>query len=56
MVESASQIKQQGATGAYTREFDTMKNKIDEVNRLIETSSISSKDLDNLGTMIDKKT
>ena len=55
VVEAASQIKQQGATGAYTREFDTMKSRVDEVKRLLESSSISSSDLDDLGTMITER-
>lgn len=55
MVEAASQIKQQGATGAYTKEFDSMKSRVDEVKRLLESSSISSNDLDKLVTMIAQK-
>jgi len=54
-VEEASKIKQQGATGAYTREFDTMKNRVDEVKRILESSSISSTDLENLGDMINQR-
>ncbi|XP_021960938.1 laminin subunit beta-1 isoform X2 [Folsomia candida] len=55
VVDAASQIKQQGATGAYTKEFDSMKNRVDEVKRLLESSSISSTDLDTLGSMISEK-
>lgn len=55
VVDAASQVKQQGATGAYTREFEIMKTRVDEVNRLLESSSVSSSDLDDLNRMIDER-
>lgn len=48
-------MKQQGATGAYTREFETMKARVEEVNRLLESSSVSTDDLDDLNNMIDER-
>ncbi|XP_059469528.1 laminin subunit beta-1 isoform X2 [Neocloeon triangulifer] len=52
-IQSASDIKQTGATGAYTREFENMEKKISEVKQLLESSKVSSSDLDNLRNNID---
>jgi len=54
-VEAASQVKQQGASGAYTSDFEIMKYRVDEVNRLLESSSVSSSDLDDLNNMIEER-
>lgn len=51
-MDAASQIKQQGATGAYTREFEMMQTRIDEVKDLLKSSSISSSDLRDLEKQI----
>lgn len=55
VVAAASEIKQQGTTGAYSREFDVMQTRIDEVKNLLKSSSVSTLDLDQLQEMIDKK-
>jgi len=55
VVAAASEIKQQGTTGAYSGQFDVMQNRIDEVKDLIKSSSVSSLDLAELQDMIDEK-
>ncbi|ODN04402.1 Laminin subunit beta-1 [Orchesella cincta] len=55
VVDAASQVKQQGASGAYTSDFEIMKYRVDEVNRLLESSSVSSSDLDDLNDMIEER-
>lgn len=55
MVAAASEIKQQGTTGAYSRDFEVMQARIDEVKHLIKSSSVSSMDLTDLQGIIDEK-
>ncbi|XP_065338114.1 laminin subunit beta-1 isoform X2 [Cloeon dipterum] len=52
-IESASEIKQTGATGAYTREFENMEKEIGEVKQLLESTEVSSHDLEGLQKMIE---
>jgi len=55
VVDAASQIKQQGGTRAYSRQFDAMKGQIDEVKGILESSSVSTADLESLENMITEK-
>jgi len=52
-IKSASEIKQTGATGAYTREFENMEKKIGEVKQLLESTEVSTNDLENLEKLIE---
>nr|XP_023021103.1 laminin subunit beta-1 isoform X2 [Leptinotarsa decemlineata] len=38
MIERADDIKKVGATGAYTKEFDEMQNKLDEIEKLLNNT------------------
>ncbi|KAF4532826.1 hypothetical protein B566_EDAN002677 [Ephemera danica] len=52
-IHNASEIKQTGATGAYTREFENMEKKLDEVRQLLENTTVSSTDLEDLELIIE---
>lgn len=53
-ISEASKIKQTGVTGAYTNEFVYMEKKINEVEQILNSTTISTEDLENLTTLIDK--
>lgn len=48
VIEEAKQIKTTGATGAYTKEFDAMEEKIATIRSLLNNATISSQDIDKL--------
>jgi len=52
-IQSASEIKQTGATGSYTRQFENMEKKIGEVKQLLESTEVSTNDLENLEKLIE---
>lgn len=45
IVVAAGQIRETGATGAYTREFETMENKLTEVRTLLTNTTLSGREL-----------
>ncbi|XP_066949126.1 laminin subunit beta-1 isoform X9 [Macrobrachium rosenbergii] len=45
LIEAAGQIKQTGATGAYSHEFDSMKDKIDDVRDILLSANMTSQNL-----------
>ncbi|KAH6921814.1 hypothetical protein HPB50_005331 [Hyalomma asiaticum] len=45
MINSARQIKQQGTTGVYTREFQEMEEKLHEVEEILNGANITGLDL-----------
>ncbi|KAH7975672.1 hypothetical protein HPB52_004057 [Rhipicephalus sanguineus] len=45
MINSARQIKQQGTTGVYTREFQEMEEKLREVEEILNGANITGLDL-----------
>ena len=48
MIVAASQIRETGATGAYTREFETMETKLTEVRTLLTNTTLSGRELTQL--------
>ena len=55
VVNAASKIKQQGTTGAYKSEFLLMKQRVEEVQKILQDSNVSTSDLQQLQEMIDNK-
>ncbi|XP_046984371.1 laminin subunit beta-1 isoform X1 [Schistocerca americana] len=53
IIQDASKIKQTGATGAYTREFDQMEKKLEEIKQMLSNTSISSQDLESLNKLVE---
>jgi laminin, beta 1 len=53
IIERAKQIKQQGATGAYTKEFEQVEKKIASIREILNNTTISSKDIKKLNDNID---
>jgi hypothetical protein len=56
LIESASQIRRSGATGAYSNEFESMEDKIEDVRNILLTANTTSQDLVALQELIDKLT
>lgn len=54
MIQAASEIKQTGATGAYTREFEKLEKQLDEVKQLLENTTVSPQDLERLENLVEK--
>lgn len=48
VVVAAGQIRETGATGAYTREFETMETKLSEVRTLLLNTTLSGRELSQL--------
>jgi laminin beta 1 len=48
VVVAAGQIRETGATGAYTREFETMENKLADVRALLLNTTLSGRELSQL--------
>ena len=56
LIESASQIRRSGATGAYSHEFESLEDKIDEVRNILLTANATSEDLSTLEALIGQLT
>ena len=54
IIERAKQIKQQGATGAYTKEFEDVEKKIETIREILNNTTVSSKDIKKLNDNIDR--
>ncbi|KAL1456234.1 hypothetical protein WDU94_000979 [Cyamophila willieti] len=54
LINDASNIKQTGAYGAYTKEFELLEKKIEEVKSLMENTTRSSHDLNIMQSMINE--
>ncbi|KAG8239510.1 hypothetical protein J437_LFUL019147, partial [Ladona fulva] len=54
VIEAASKIKQTGATGAYTREFEKMEKRLDEINQLLLNTTVSTHDLEGMEQLIEE--
>jgi hypothetical protein len=54
VIQAASEIKQTGATGADTREFETLEKQLDEVKQRLENPAVSSEDLEGLENLVEK--
>jgi len=47
-IQRAKEIKQVGATGAYTAEFSELDKKLQHIRDLLQNTSVSLKDIDQL--------
>lgn len=47
-IDEANQIKQIGATGAYTKEFNVMERKLGQIRSLLDNTTISANDINKL--------
>ncbi|XP_063219684.1 laminin subunit beta-1 isoform X2 [Bacillus rossius redtenbacheri] len=54
LIQAASEIKQTGVTGAYTQAFEAMEKKLHEVNNLLQNTTVSTQDLENLVQIVEK--
>lgn len=54
IIERAKQIKLQGATGAYTKEFEEVEKKIDIIRDILNNTTVSTKDIKKITDHIDK--
>lgn len=54
VINDASNIKQTGASGAYTKEFELLEKKIEDVKTLVENTTRSSHDLNVMLATIDE--
>lgn len=53
LVEAASQIKQTGATGAYTKEFQEMEGELEQVRDILSSANVTHADIDELQKLVD---
>lgn len=54
IIERAKLIKTQGATGAYTKEFEDVEKKIEIIRDILNNTTVSSKDIKKINDHIDK--
>jgi mevalonate kinase len=54
VIQAASEIKQTGATGAYTREFEKMEKQLNEVAQFLQNTTVSSDDLERLENLVER--
>lgn len=54
IIERAKQIKLQGATGAYTKEFEDVEKKIDTIRNILNNTTVSTKDIKKINDNIDR--
>ena len=54
IIERAKQIKQQGATGAYTKEFEDVEKNIETIRNILNNTTVSTKDIKKINDHIDK--
>ena len=48
MVVKGSNIKTEGAPGAFEKEFKDMEDKLDEVRKIVDGANVTSDDIDDL--------
>ncbi|XP_042867621.1 laminin subunit beta-1-like isoform X3 [Penaeus japonicus] len=56
LIAAAGQIKQTGATGAYSHEFESMEEKIKDVQNILLTANLTSQNLASLSGLISELT
>lgn len=56
LIAAAGQIKQTGATGAYSHEFESMEEKIADVQNILLTANLTSQNLASLSSLISELT
>lgn len=54
IIERAKQIKTQGATGAYTKEFEDVEKKIETIRNILNNTTVSAKDIKKINDNIDR--
>ena len=54
VLKSASEIRLKGATGAYSRQFETMVKKIDEVKQVLDETRLSANQLGDLESLVNQ--
>jgi laminin, beta 1 len=54
IIERAKLIKSQGATGAYTKEFEKVEKNIDEIRTILQNTTVSMKDIQKINDNIEK--
>lgn len=54
IISRAKQIKQQGATGAYTKEFEEVEKKLDTIRTILHNSTVGANDIKKINDNIDK--
>lgn len=55
VTNKATEIMKTGATGSYTKEFDTMDTKLNKITQLLKNTTSSSHQLQELDNLIAKK-
>lgn len=54
IIERAKQIKLQGATGAYTKEFEDVEKNIETIRNILNNTTVSTKDIKKINDNIDR--
>lgn len=54
IIERAKLIKTQGATGAYTKEFEDVEKKIEIIRDILNNTTVSTKDIKKINDQIDR--
>lgn len=54
IIDKAKLIKTQGATGAYTKEFEDVEKKIESIKNILKSTTVSAKDIKKLDDTIGK--
>ena len=52
LIDAAGEIKQTGATGAYSHEFESMEEKINDVRDILLSANMTSQSLTSLKAFI----
>lgn len=53
VIEKAKLIKTQGATGAYTKEFEDVEKKIESIKSILNNTTVSAKDIKKINEKVD---
>ncbi|XP_066997490.2 laminin subunit beta-1 [Anabrus simplex] len=53
VIHAASNIKQTGATGAYTYQFESMEKKLNDVKQMLDNTTVSMHDLESMTRRVD---
>jgi laminin, beta 1 len=53
VIEKAKKIKTQGATGAYTKEFEDIEKKIDSIKSILSNTTVSARDIKKINENVD---
>lgn len=53
IIKKAKEIKTQGATGAYTREFEEIEKKLESIGNILNSTTVSIRDIKKINDKID---